>query len=184
MRAAAAMSRYESPCARSASSSRSRSGSRRSAVARASQTAVLVGQHRRRDRRVVRRQPGHPAPPPPLPVARRVRRHREQPAAQVGRVAAGLEMAQELQKRLLDDVLGVLVVPDQDHGEAVDRRAVRLEQVPRRLVKLPSSMGFDRQRYNAGDGDCDGCVRLEAGGCEAATSDLRPPTSDLLFTPR
>ena len=42
-------------------------------------------------------------------------------------------MAQELQKGLLHDVLGVLVVPDEDHREAVNRRPVRLELGPCRL---------------------------------------------------
>jgi hypothetical protein len=42
-------------------------------------------------------------------------------------------MAQKLEERLLDDVLGVLVVAHQDRGEAVNRRAVLPEKPACRL---------------------------------------------------
>ena len=111
--------------------------------ASAGETAVFVWKGGRRDRAVVRRQPGDPSQAAPLPVPRRVRRDREQPAADVRRVAAGLEMPQESEKRLLYAILRILRMPEQDGGESVNRRAVRLEEIP----------GFHvRHWYNAGTG--------------------------------
>src|SRR5689334_15146793 len=89
-------------------------------LARTLQTAILVGQAYGLHTRFVRGQPRNPSPPGPLSIARSMRRHGKQPAADVPAVTAGLQVAEQLQEGLLDDVFGVLMVPDEDGGEAVD----------------------------------------------------------------
>ncbi len=74
-------------------------------------------------------------------------RDREQPAAQVRPIPAVLEMPQELEERLLHAVFGVFGAMKQDQGEAVDRRAMRLEQVPGRIGRALSRFHVnDRHR--------------------------------------
>ena len=75
--------------------------------------------------------PRQPPQAPPLSIARRVRRNGEQPPAQIVGVAAGRQMLQELHERFLDDVLRVLVMPEEHQREPIDRRPVVVEQIPR-----------------------------------------------------
>ena len=66
--------------------------------------------------------------PPPLPIARCVRGHREQPAAQVRGVTPGLQMPQELEKRLLHDILGVLAAAGEPVGDVKHILRVALDE--------------------------------------------------------
>ncbi len=60
-----------------------------------------------------------------------------------------LQVPQEFEERLLHDVLGVLMVPDEDQHESVHRRSVLLEQGLRGLAHVSGDFHSFSHRYNA-----------------------------------
>jgi hypothetical protein len=91
--------------------------------------SVFVGQRGWLHRTIVINGPREPPKPPTLPVARSMRRHGKQPTPQIVAIAPRLEVLQELEERFLNDVLGVLRVPQHRGREAIDRCPMFLEQL-------------------------------------------------------
>ncbi len=118
-------------------------------VTRCPQLPVFIRQFNRSDLPIVRRRPRNPPETPPLAVARRVSRDREEPSPQVAGVTPGIEMAQELQKCFLKHIFRILVVAEEGRREPIHCRAVLFEQVlcRRRRVGVRGHL-FGCQRYN------------------------------------
>ena len=121
-------------------------------LTRGRQSSVLVRQLVRRDATVVIGRPRDKAKAPTLAIAGRVGRHREQPAPDVVEVPAAAKMPEQLQERLLNDILGILVMPEEHHREPVDGRAMLLEQPARHERRVCAGHHACRPRYNAGAG--------------------------------
>ena len=131
------MSRYDRPCARSASSSRSRSRQSPQRIARALQTAVFVGKAPAGETRV------SCAASQGIQRARPRWRSRAACAATVNSQPRRLVVSppasrcrSSFRNVSWTHVLRVLVVPHEDRGEAIDRSAVGLELLPDLLRRV------------------------------------------------
>ena len=81
---------------------------------------------------VTRGRPRQPSHAPPRPIAARICRDGKQPGFQIAGIAAVLQVVQQLEERLLHDVLGISGVAQHAAAEAIQRGAVFLKQ-PQRL---------------------------------------------------
>ena len=82
--------------------------------------------------------PRQPAQPPSCPIAAAVCRDREQPRFQIAGVAVVLEVMEQLEERLLHDVLGIAGVAQHASAEAIQPRAMFLKQPQRLGLRIDS----------------------------------------------
>ena len=124
-------------------------------IARGPEAAILVPQRRGFHGRLRRLGPRQPPESASHAIPAGIRRHGEQPAAEVRGVAPGLEVRQELQERLLHHILRVVAMAPEEQRESVDRGPVLAEQVAYRRSRILRVRHSCCQMYNAPVQVCD-----------------------------